>query len=84
MYDKNVFMQLYFSIFCKWSGAIFVRMYDKVILKYVNMSIHRINSIFDKLQLTCGSLIADFTVVKEEGDELDLNAAKDKLKEEVD
>ena len=28
MYDKNVFMQLYFSFFCKWSGAIFVRMYD--------------------------------------------------------
>ena len=30
MYDKNVFMQLYFSIFGKWSGAIFVRMYDTV------------------------------------------------------
>ena len=48
------------------------------------MFIHRTNCTFDKLQLACGSLIADFTVVKEEGDELDLNAAKDKLKEEVD
>ena len=29
MYDKNVFVQLYSSIFCKWSGAIFARMYDR-------------------------------------------------------
>ena len=38
MYDKNVFMQLYFSIFCTWSGAIFVRMYDIYIYIYIYLS----------------------------------------------
>ena len=36
MYDKNVFMQLYFSIFCKWSGAIFVRM-DEIFIDKISI-----------------------------------------------
>ena len=54
--------------------------------KHVNLSGYLTSSpcTFNKLQLSCGSLKADFTVVKQEGDELDLNAASDELKKEVD